>query len=83
MLEKEKEKAIVREVKAAVNRSKELKSDFLGLGDMIYRDYPEVWEKIKGNWRDEWLPAVDVRVSVTSKIKRTGATAEPLPVHSQ
>ncbi|HHW40596.1 MAG TPA: hypothetical protein GXX19_05515 [Syntrophomonadaceae bacterium] len=83
MLEKEKEKAITREVMAAVTRSKELKSDFLALGDMLYRQYPEVWEKIKHNWRDEWLPNVEVRVSVTSKMRRSGATSEPIHIHSQ
>ncbi len=83
MLEREKEKAIAREVMAAVNRSKELKSDFLGLGGMIYREYPEVWEKIKGEWRDGWLPNVDVRVRVCSKIRRSGATVGPTQVRSQ
>ncbi len=83
MLEKEKEKAITREVMAAVRKSKELRSDFLALGDKLYREYPDVWEKVKHNWRDEWLPKVEVRVSVTSKIRRSGATSEPIDVHSR
>lgn len=46
MLEKEKEKAIRREVEAALRRSRELQSDFLGLGDRLYREHPDVWEKV-------------------------------------
>lgn len=83
MLEREKEKAIAREVMTAVNRAKELKSDFLGLGEMIYREYPGVWERIKGEWREKWLPTVDVRVKVCCKIRRSGATVGPLQVRSQ
>jgi spore germination protein KC len=80
MLEQEKEKAIKRDVEAALRRSKELKSDFLGLGDRLYREYPDVWEKVKDNWRDAWLPHVAVDVKVTSEITRTGLILDPLPI---
>lgn len=80
LLEQEKEKAIKRDVEAALRRSRELRSDFLGLGDKLYREYPEVWEKVKDDWRDVWLPRVAVEVKVTSEITRTGLTLDPLPI---
>lgn len=80
MLEREKEKAVKRDVEAAVRRSRELHSDFLQLGDRLYREHPEVWEKVKGDWRDTWLPRVVVDVKVTSKLERTGLIDEPLPI---
>jgi len=80
LLEREKEKAIKRDVEAAIRRSRELRSDFLGLGDKLYREYPEVWEKVKDDWRDVWLPRVAVEVKVTSEITRTGLTLDPLPI---
>lgn len=80
MLEREKEKAVKRDVEAAVRRSRELHSDFLQLGDRLYREHPEVWEKVKDDWRDTWLPRVVVDVKVTSKLERTGLIDEPLPI---
>lgn len=80
MLEREKEKAVKRDVEAAVRRSRELHSDFLQLGDRLYREHPEVWEKVKDDWRDTWLPRVAVDVKVTSKLERTGLIDDPLPI---
>lgn len=80
MLEREKEKAIRREVEAAIKRSRELRSDFLGLGDTLYREHPDVWERVKDDWRDSWLPRVTVEVKITSKIKRIGLMIDPLPI---
>lgn len=80
MLEQEKEKAIRRDVEAALRRSRELKSDFLGLGDRLYREYPDVWEQVKDDWRDDWLPNVAVEVKITSELTRTGLLLDPLPI---
>ncbi len=80
MLEQEKEKAIRRDVEAALRRSRELKSDFLGLGDRLYREYPDVWEQVKDDWRDDWLPNVVVEVKITSELTRTGLLLDPLPI---
>ncbi|HBG22248.1 MAG TPA: hypothetical protein DDW83_03205 [Peptococcaceae bacterium] len=83
MLEKEKEKAIRREVEAAVKRSREMQSDFLGLGDKLYREYPDVWEQVKDDWREVWLPRVAVDVKVNSDITHTGLLLDPLPIKGQ
>jgi spore germination protein KC len=82
MLEREKEKAVKRDIEAAVRRSQELHSDFLRLGDRLYREHPEVWEKVKDDWRDTWLPRVAVDVKVTSKLERTGLIDDPLPIRA-
>lgn len=80
MLEKEKEKAIRREVEATLRRSRELQSDFLGLGDRLYREHPDVWEKVKDDWRDDWLPNVAVEVKITSELTQTGLVLDPLSI---
>ncbi|CEO89453.1 MAG TPA: hypothetical protein GX520_09385 [Syntrophaceticus sp.] len=82
ILEREKEKAVKRDVEAAIRRSQELRSDFLQLGDKLYREHPEVWGKVKDDWRDTWLPQVAVDVKVTSKLKRTGLIDDPLPIRA-
>lgn len=80
MLEREKERAIRREVVAAVKRAQELRSDFLGLGDRLYRERPDVWMEVKDSWNTRWFPHVEVDVKVTCRLKRTGATADPVRI---
>ncbi len=82
MLEQEKEKAIIRDIRAALKRSQELRSDFLGLGDRLYREHPDVWAQVKDDWRDVWLPRIAVDVEVTSRLRRLGTIAEPLPIRT-
>lgn len=78
LLEQEKEKAITQEVRGAVNKAQSLQSDFLGLGDRLYRKYPDVWDKVKNDWNTTWLPQVEVDVSVQCELRHTGNLADPL-----
>ena len=77
-LEEEGEKAILQDVMAAVKKSQEVRSDFLGLGEKIYETDPDLWKEIGEAWRDEWLPNVQVDISVNCKLKRTGLAAGPV-----
>ncbi len=79
MLEQENEKAIGQEVMGAVSRAQSLQSDFLGLGDRLYRKYPGVWKQVKDNWNTTWLPQVEVDVNVRCKLSHTGTIGDPLP----
>ncbi len=82
MLEREREKAIKRDVDAAIRKSRELRSDFLCLGDKLYREHPKVWDKVKDDWRDTRLPQLEVDVKVTCTLERTGLIDDPLPVRA-
>jgi len=82
VLEREKEKAVKRDIEAAVRRSQELHSDFLRLGDKLYREHPEVWDKVKDDWMETWLQRVKVDINVSSKIKRTGVIDNPTPLRA-
>lgn len=64
-------------VESLVNRSKELGSDVLGIGHLIYRKHPKLWEKIKHRW-DEILPLVQVDTIVKVNIARPGLVVSPL-----
>lgn len=79
MLEREKEEAIRQEVMAAVDRARSLQSDFLRLGDRLYRTQPDTWEKVKSDWNRTWFPRVEVAVNVECRLMHIGNTAEPLP----
>jgi hypothetical protein len=62
----------------AVSKAQSLQSDFLGLGDRLYRKNPGVWKQVKNDWNTTWLPQVGVDVNVTCELRNTGASAEPL-----
>lgn len=70
-------------MQAAVARSRELHSDFLGFGDILYRSRPDVWDRVKGKWREEWLPNLEVAVSVHCHLNRSGTTIDALRVKLQ
>jgi hypothetical protein len=78
LLEQEKEEAIRQEVMAAVAKARSLQSDFLGLGDRLYRKDPGVWKQVKDGWSTAWLPQVEVDVNVTCELRHTGPIADPL-----
>lgn len=78
VLEEEGEKAVRQDVLAVVKKSQDVHSDFLGFGEKIYETDPGLWKEIAETWRDEWLPNIQVDISVNCKLKRTGLTAEPV-----
>lgn len=45
---------------------KDLETDIFGFGEVIHRKYPELWEKIKENWNNEFA---DLPVNITVKVK--------------
>jgi spore germination protein KC len=79
MLEREKEEAIRQEVMSAVARAQSLQSDFLRLGDRLYRARPDAWEKFRDDWNEGWFPRVEVEVNVECQLRHIGNTADPLP----
>lgn len=50
---------------------KEFKSDIFGFGEMIKRNHPSVWEKIKDNWVDIF-PNLDIKVNSEIIISGSG-----------
>lgn len=54
----------------------ELKSDILGLGEIVHHRRPYVWKKLRGSWVDVY-PTIPVEVVSEMKIVRTGKTEKP------
>jgi len=78
LLEREKEAVIRQEAMGAVTKARSLQSDFLGLGDRLYRQHPGVWKQVRDSWNTAWLPQVAVDVNVTCQLRNTKATNDPL-----
>jgi len=72
MIEKNAAKAIISEMKAAVNKAqKEHKVDIFGFGNTLYKEYPEIWRKVEDDW-DEIFPDIEIMYDVKFKLRRIG-----------
>lgn len=54
----------------------DFKSDIFGFGEVIHRQYPKVWEKIKDNWNNEFVN-LPVKITVDIKINQLGEVTKP------
>lgn len=61
---------ITRLTKIAYQRQQQLKADVSELGPVIYRAFPQYWEKIKDRWDEEIFPTVPLEVKVEVLIRR-------------
>lgn len=64
---------IKKECEAAVQKSRELRLDFLGIGRHIEAKNPRYWEQIKDKWEDT-LPEFPVTVDVEITPENAGAS---------
>ncbi|MBU3100591.1 MULTISPECIES: Ger(x)C family spore germination protein [Clostridium] len=70
--------AITNEIKLAIYAAqKKFGADIFGFGEMIYRDYPEKWERIKDRWKDIF-PNLNIEIKVISSLKRPGYISKPM-----
>jgi spore germination protein KC len=77
MLEAEQAAVVQCEIERAFHRSRELRSDFFGLGETFRRRFPREWRELKDEWREVHLPRVQLEVRVESRIERTGVLFGP------
>lgn len=66
------EKEIEREVNVTIKKSREINTDFLGIGLQLYRKQPKLWEKYKYIWENEVYNKLSIEVHVQNDIKSTG-----------
>lgn len=76
-LEARQAAVVESEIRRALRRSRELQSDFMGLGEAFRRRYPQEWREIKDEWREVYLPNVTLEIQVESRIQRTGVLFGP------
>jgi len=72
IIEKNAAEAMISEMKAAVNKSqKEYKVDIFGIGNTLYKEYPEIWREVEDDW-DEIYPDIEIKYDVEFKLTRIG-----------
>lgn len=70
-LERRTATVIENDVQMALKRAQELNSDYLGLGNLIYRKLPWEWKVLEPRWK-EILPTVTLDIQVQVDIVRAG-----------
>ena len=76
-LKKKSEEVIIDEIANTIDiAQKDFKTDFFGFGEIIYRQHPQLWKVLKEDW-DEVFSGLQVKIDVTSNIRRSGQILEP------
>lgn len=66
-------------IEALIDRTRELETDALGLGNLFYRKHPSFWQENGERWA-EILPGLPVDVQVEIELMRPGIVTEPITV---
>ena len=64
--------------KLLTNIKENYQSDIFGFGNMIYKNYPKKWKKIKTNWNNIYFKKFKIKVYVNTKIISTGSLTKTL-----
>lgn len=66
------EDVVRKTVEETINAAKkDLKIDFIGIGEAIYRQHPKDFEKLKNTWKNKFL-SLNIKVNVNVDLKDTG-----------
>lgn len=60
-------KVVRQEIMAAFERSKELRLDIFGFGEMLHKKYKNEWKIMEHNW-DDIYPTIELDIDVDSRI---------------
>ncbi len=71
-LEKNTDKITLDIIKTSIKKAKKLGVDIFGFGEVIHREDPKAWKKLKKNWDQEFVQ-LPISIHANFKIRRTGA----------
>lgn len=64
-------------VESTITLSRELESDIIGFGNLIYRKQPKLWKEIEDRWY-EVFKDIQIDIKVDVNIRHSGLTASPM-----
>ncbi len=76
-LEKRAAQKIRDTIQSTIDLSRELKSDIIGFGNLVYRKRPKLWSEIAEEWY-EIFQSIDIDINVYMNINRTGFATSPM-----
>lgn len=77
LIEQQMSKAVKARMEEALKELRDLNTDSAGLGEVIHRQLPGAWKRLKKNWAKEGFQQVKVAVEVDAKVRRTGLSGKP------
>ncbi len=77
MLKGKMKNAVRSDVEGALVQARTLSADVFGFGEAIHRKYPEEWEKMKGNW-DQEFPKIGMDVQINAELSSEGGLVKPV-----
>ena len=78
-LEKKWNNKLKKDIEETINKvKKDYKSDIFGFGNLIYKNHPKKWKKIKNNWNDKYFKELKIKVHTNTKIVSTGSLNKTL-----
>lgn len=73
-IEKELNKVVKNQINKAIEKMQtKYKSDIFGFGNLIYKNYPNTWKKVKNKWNDVYFPKIKVNVQTDLELVSTGS----------
>ena len=73
-IEKELNKTIKKQINKAIKKMQtKYKSDIFGFGNLIYKNHPDAWKKIKDKWNDVYFPKIKVNIQTDVELVSTGS----------
>jgi len=76
VMEKKQADWIKKDIQLTLKKARELRTDFLGFGNILYRTHPRQWRKLASHW-DEVFAKLEVDITVEAKIRRSGVIIKP------
>lgn len=79
-IEEQVEKEIERNIRGIMDvAQKQIQTDFIGFGNILYMKYPRYWEEIKDQWDDEFTK-LSLDITIKAAVDRTGIIAKPIEI---
>lgn len=74
-------RALEAQMRSMLHKAQEeFQADVFGFGELIHRNHPELWRKLKDAWH-VYFPELEVEISVEVIVRRTGLTNAPAGFH--
>lgn len=63
---------IIKQINVGIDKSKEMNTDFLGIGESFYRQHPKMWMKYQPTWLSTTYKNLPISIGVDVSIQSTG-----------
>lgn len=72
--------ALSARIAASIHYAQERQSDVFGFGEMLGRNAPQYWAKVRERWDDALFPTLEATVTVRARVRNVGMISDPIPV---